>query len=65
MGWLGMLIGSYVGGSAMGGGPLFKLLGAIAGAMLGSKAEDAIRGKSHPRRSATMSSSNQSMIFCA
>ena len=44
MGWLGMLIGSYVGGSAFGGGPLFKLLGAIAGAMLGSKAEDAIRG---------------------
>ena len=60
-----MLIGSYVGGSAFGGGPLFKLLGAIAGAMLGSKAEDAIRGKSHPRRRATMSSPNQSMIFCA
>ncbi len=49
----------------MGGGPLFKLLGAIAGAMLGSKTEDAILGKNRLRRGATMSSPNQSMIFCA
>ena len=61
-----MLIGSYVGGSALSrGGPLFGLLGAIAGAMLGSRAEDSIRGPRRPRRRASMPPPNQSMIFCA
>ena len=66
MGWLGMLIGSYVGGSALGrGGPLFGLLGAIAGAMLGSKAEDSLRGQRRPRRGVSMDAQNRSMVFCA
>ena len=60
-----MLIGSYVGGSAVGGGPLFRLLGAIAGAVLGSKAEDSIRGKSRPRFDADADVRNRSMVFCA
>ena len=68
MGWLGMLIGSYVGGSAMGGGPLFRLLGAIAGAMLGSKVEDSVRGVRGRRRVAGgvgADARNRSMVFCA
>ena len=65
MGWLGMLIGSYVGGSALGGGPLFRLLGAIAGAVLGSRAEDAVRGKRRVRSGGAMGSRNRSMVFCA
>lgn len=65
MGWLGMLIGSYVGGSALGGGPLFRLLGAIAGAVLGSKTEDAIRGTSRSLRGVKTGTQNQAMIFCA
>ena len=65
MGWLGMLIGSYVGGSALGGGPLFRLLGAIAGAVLGSKVEDSVRGGRRARRPVAMGSRNQSMVFCA
>ena len=65
MGWLGMLIGSYVGGSALGGGPLFRLLGAIAGAALGSKVEDSVRGKRRARFGGTKGSQNRSMVFCA
>lgn len=49
----------------MGGGPLFRLLGAIAGAVLGSKAEDAVRGKRRHLDGASMSSRNRSMVFCA
>ena len=64
MGLIGALVGSYLGGSALGGGPLFRLLGAIAGAMLGSKVEDSVRGKRRPG-SVRMSSQNQSMVFCA
>ena len=65
MGWLGMLIGSYVGGSALGGGPLFRLLGAIAGAVLGSKAEDKIRGGRRSPGGAFRESRSRSMVFCA
>ena len=73
MGWLGMLIGSYVGGSAMGGGgPLFRLLGVIAGAMLGSKVEESVRGAKRPQGARrpqgggfTSSSQDRSMVFCA
>ena len=65
MGWLGMLIGSYVGGSALGGGPLFRLLGAIAGAVLGSKAEDKIRGGRRSLGGASMDPRSRSMVFCA
>ena len=65
MGWLGMLIGSYVGGSALGGGPLFRLLGAIAGAALGSKVEDSVRVKRHVRFGGARGSRNRSMVFCA
>ena len=65
MGWLGMLIGSYVGGSALGGGPLFRLLGAIAGAVLGSKVEDSVRGKRRVRSGRGMGQQNRSMVFCA
>ena len=65
MGWLGMLIGSYVGGSALGGGPLFRLLGAIAGAVLGSKAEDAVRGGRRGLQDVSASSRSRSMVFCA
>lgn len=65
MGWLGMLIGSYVGGSALRGGPLFSLLGAIAGAVLGSKAEDTIRGRRHSLGDASVDPRSRSMVFCA
>ena len=65
MGWLGMLIGSYVGGSALGGGPLFRLLGAIAGAVLGSKVEDSVRGKRRIHTGGMMGSQSRSMVFCA
>ena len=65
MGWLGMLIGSYVGGSALGGGPLFRLLGAIAGAALGSKVEDSVRGRRRVPSGRAMGSQNRSMVFCA
>ena len=65
MGWLGMLIGSYVGGSALGGGPLFRLLGAIAGAVLGSRVEDSVRGKRRVRSGRVIGSQNRSMVFCA
>ena len=65
MGLLGMLIGSYVGSSAVRGSPLFRLLGAITGAALGSKAEDAIRGKRRPRAATPRDSRSRSMIFCA
>ena len=65
MGWLGMLVGSYVGGSAMGGGPLFRLLGAIAGAVLGSKVEDSVRGNRRVRSGRAMGPQNRSMVFCA
>ena len=65
MGWLGMLIGSYVGGSALGGGPLFRLLGAIAGAVVGSKAEDKIRGGRRSRSGASIDPRGRSMVFCA
>ena len=60
-----MLIGSYVGGSALGGGPLFRLLGAIAGAVLGSKAEDKIRGGRRSLGGASMDPRSRSMVFCA
>ena len=61
-----MLIGSYVGGSALGGsGPLFRLLGAIAGAMIGSKVEESVRGPRRGRRISAASSQNRSMVFCA
>ena len=65
MGWIGMLIGSYVGGSAMGGGPLFRLLGAIAGAVLGSKVEDTVRGRRRHHVGSRMDPQNRSMVFCA
>lgn len=65
MGWLGMLIGSYVGGSALGGGPLFRLLGAFAGAMLGSTVEDKIRGRRHSLGDASTDPRSRSMVFCA
>ena len=65
MGWLGMLIGSYVGGSALGGGPLFRLLGAIAGAALGSKVEDSVRGRRRVLSGGATGSQNRSMVFCA
>lgn len=65
MGWLGMLIGSYVGGSALGGGPLFRLLGAIAGAVLGSKVEDSVRGKRRVVSGRATGPHNHSMVFCA
>ena len=65
MGWLGMLIGSYVGGSALGGGPLFRLLGAIAGAVLGSRVEDSVRGRRRVSSGRAMGSRNRSMVFCA
>ena len=66
MGWLGMLIGSYVGGSAMGGsGPLFRLLGAIAGAVIGSKVEESVRGPRRGRRISAANPQNRSMVFCA
>ena len=65
MGWLGMLIGSYVGGSALAGGPLFRLLGAIAGAVLGSKVEDSLRGGRRVRSGGVLGSRNRSMVFCA
>ena len=61
-----MLIGSYVGGSAMGGsGPLFRLLGAIAGAMIGSKVEESVRGPRRGRRISSANPQNRSMVFCA
>ena len=63
MGWLGMLIGSYVGGSALRGGPLFQLLGAIAGAVLGSKVEDHVRGRRRPLNGAAAMDRNRSMVF--
>ena len=65
MGLIGALVGSYLGGSALRGGPLFQLLGAIGGAILGSKAEDAIRGKRRSSRRSMSSSQNLSMVFCA
>ena len=65
MGLIGALVGSYLGGSALRGGPLLQLLGAIGGAILGSKAEDAIRGKRRPSRRGMSSSQNLSMVFCA
>ena len=66
MGWLGMLIGSYVGGSALGGsGPLFRLLGAIAGAVIGSKVEESVRGQRRGRRISAANPQNRSMVFCA
>ena len=65
MGLIGALVGSYLGGSALGGGPLFRLMGAIAGAVLGSKAEDAVRGKRHAARQTPYATPNRSMIFCA
>ena len=65
MGWLGMLIGSYVGGSALGGGPLFRLLGAIAGAVMGSKVEDSVRGRRRVRSVGATGSRDRSMVFCA
>ena len=65
MGWLGMLIGSYVGGSALGGGPLFRLLGAIAGAVLGSKVEDSVRGRRRVSSGGARGFQNRSMVFCA
>ena len=65
MGWIGMLIGSWVGGSAMGGGPLFRLLGAIAGAVLGSKVEDTVRGRRRHHGGSRMDPQNRSMVFCA
>ena len=65
MGWLGMLIGSYVGGSALSGGPLFRLLGAFAGAMLGSTVEDKIWGRRHSLGDASTDPRSRSMVFCA
>ena len=65
MGWLGMLIGSYVGGSTLRGGALFQLLGAIAGAVIGSKVEDSVRGRRRSHGGGTSGSPNRSMIFCA
>ena len=58
-----MLIGSYVGSSALRGGPLFQLLGMIAGAFVGSKIEDSVRGKRR-RPDGAPSAQNRSMVFC-
>ena len=60
-----MLIGSYVGGSAVGGGFFGKLLGSLAGAFIGSKVEDSLWGKRHKLNDATMPPRNRSMVFCA
>ena len=58
-----MLIGSYVGSSALRGGPLFQLLGAIAGAVVGSKVEDHVRGKTR-RAGGGAAGRTPSMVFC-
>ena len=59
MGWIGMLIGSYIGGQ------FGKLPGSIIGAILGHKAEDIFFGKKRKLNDASLSSGNRSMIFCA
>ena len=63
MSWIGMLIGSYVGSSVLRGGPLFQLLGAIAGAVVGSKIEDSVRGNRR-RFPSDASEANRSKVFC-
>jgi len=58
MGWIGMLIGSYLGGT------FGHLPGSLIGALLGHKAEDLLRGKKR-LNAASASSGDRSKIFCA
>jgi len=58
MGWIGMLIGSYLGGT------VGHLPGSLIGALLGHKAEDVLRGRKR-LNDATLSSRDRSKIFCA
>jgi len=59
MGWIGMLIGSYLGGT------LGHLPGSLIGALLGYKAEDLLRGKRRRINVASLSSGDRSKLFCA
>jgi len=59
MGWIGILIGSYLGGT------VGHLPGSLIGALLGYKAEDLLRGKKRRLRAASLSSGDRSKIFCA
>jgi len=59
MGWIGMLIGSYLGGT------VGHLPGSLIGALLGHKAEDLLRGKKRRQKAAVFSSGDRSKIFCA
>jgi len=59
MGWIGMLIGSYLGGT------FGHLPGSLIGALLGHKAEDLLRGKGRRLNDASLSSGDRSKIFCA
>jgi len=59
MGWIGMLIGSYLGGT------VGHLPGSLIGALLGYKAEDLLRGKKRRINDASISSGERSKIFCA
>jgi len=58
MGWIGSLVGSYLGGT------VGHLPGAIIGALLGHKAETFIRRK-YKLNDIRVSSGNRSKIFCA
>jgi len=59
MGWIGMLVGSYLGGT------LGHLPGALIGALLGHKAEELLRGKKRRLDDVSLSSADRSRIFCA
>jgi len=59
MGWIGMLIGSYLGGT------FGHLPGSLIGALLGHKAEDLLRGRGRRLDDASLSSGDRSRIFCA
>jgi len=59
MGWIGMLVGSYLGGQ------VGHLPGSIIGAILGHKVQDILFGKKGGRRSVPHSSSDRSLVFCA
>jgi len=59
MGWIGMLIGSYLGGT------VGHLPGSLIGALLGHKAEDFLRGRGRKINDASLSSGDRSKIFCA
>jgi len=58
MGWIGMLIGSYLGGR------IGHLPGSLIGALLGHKAEDFLRSKRR-LNVASATSGDRSKIFCA